>query len=241
MSPENPDSKHFIDSPDAAERITSVLTEWLAAEVQTSSTDHNAVLDDFEAFHTGMLNGIDDPKAYNAGKNLSHHNRMIRGIEQIDQRPRDEWSALMLFYVQMYLSGSFRNQVQVQGTSKEDYLARRGMPNALGIDLDAVVHERLAAPVLTLEELIDTSKETNDAMQESVIFMYGRGAEDLGQEESPTVYVMKEMQVAWAELAVDYIKYAADQHGGDLSQVAFRPPVSITRHSDHPEIYPFRD
>jgi hypothetical protein len=81
--------------------------------------------------------------------------------------------------------------------------------------------------------------QTNDGGLQISKEVHDMALADAGHEESRSISLLRLSQDLWTQLTVDYIAFIAQQRGGQLAEVPFLQPKSI---SDSPEVrYPFHD
>jgi hypothetical protein len=236
------------------EQITHELTDWLLTEIQTSSDPNNinSYLDDWEKFQSDLRLPFGHPDNQDALKANGHYDRFALNIREAKANPSiysdDHFMAKQDFFGKMFLSGSWRQQCMLQSSSGEEYMQRRLHDGPVGIDIQAVVSERmfqlycssrptseeLSQQMITVESLISDSTAVNEARIRSVEFIHEH-PENAGLNESSSVDMLRITQRMLAKLAVDHVLFAAQERGGDLSKVPSMMPVSIT--SNKQKIY----
>lgn len=234
-----------------SETVSVALSNWLQEEVASSVVGKNQVLDDYTGFYNSLLKPSTDPNNVNYGKALSHFNRLRLWTDQFaNMVDSDQATARQLFCVQMFMSGLFRTQCMLEATDQEDYYQRRMSGKAVGVDLSTVIAEQMQTRSGTLKdhvdfssatpnlaELVELTDQTNETHKALIQKLHDRD-NSTSNVDLPMIEDIKTMQVAWAELAVDYILFAAHERGDQLAPVPFWEPKSI---SENPAIYyPFQ-
>jgi hypothetical protein len=247
----------LIEKSPEVERISKALTGWFRGEIRSSRTGHNAVLDDFATWHQRLTMLTKDSANGNYLKSSSHVGRLRMFTEQgfVRQPWDDQTFAKQIFCAQMFVSGLFRNECMLISSSQEEYYERRsGKANPVGITIARTAGKRLRQlkdagrnpafqpttdPALTFGDLAERTHFMNNRMPRVLQLLHTHGGREAGQEQSPTLTVLREMQGDWVSLITDYALYAAQTREGGLADVPFWEPKSI---SDNPQIYyPFRE
>jgi hypothetical protein len=235
--------------------IAKAMNDWLQAEIESSMEGRNAILDDWEQFQRDLRLPFDDPHNQNAGKTKSHYNRLLQWTLASEQYPDllqdDYYLARQMFCAQMFVSGAYRRQCFLQAHDADDYALRRRSMGPVGINLQDTVAQRLSDyssgdPFLTLPykntpeaHLTEETMQTNDGGLQISKEVHDMALADAGHEESRSISLLRLSQDLWTQLTVDYIAFIAQQRGGQLAEVPFLQPKSI---SDSPEVrYPFHD
>jgi hypothetical protein len=236
------------------EAIAREMHDWLQTEIQTSSnpSNINAYLDDFQKFRANLHLPFYDKRNEDANKALGKYDEFAIGLRVLREKPNafqdDRFAARQSFYINMMLSGAWRQQCMMQASDGDDYSYRRLHDGPIGIDIAGAVAERMfqlycssrpareemQQPLITLETLISDSVLTNQARLNSVILLHDH-PEDVGSENSQSVDALLMSQRMLAKLAVDHILFAAQERGGDLSKVPSLMPISIT--SEKQKVY----
>lgn len=215
-----------------AEVITEGVEDWLLEEVESSRTGRNSVLDKHQ------------PNLVDIRKVEGHYNRLTAWTEQFAKESANDYlTARQLFAAQMHLSGLFRMQCQILARSQEEYEKRRFGSYPLGINVSKHVNDilterfgkfpvssDLSQETVRLEQLVSATTELNDRNYSDLNKMssYTR------PRKAGTIIKLQRMQREWLNLSTDYILYAAQIRGGNLSTVPFLEPKS---YSDSPQVY----
>jgi hypothetical protein len=229
-------------TPDKA--IASAMREWLKAEIDSSGAGRNAVLDDFYNARKYFTLRSDDPANKNTLKNDGHYNRLKIWTPQFAENSMHDYlTARQLFCAQMYLSGMFRSECFVTSRGEEEYRFRRFGGHGIGIDLEKRTVDRLASnkPV-ELDELIGRTDEANEQTNAIIRELHNRNRRagtlfnyiKFINSRDDWLQALSLLQETWLDVSIDYITYAAEVRGNDLSKVPFLEPKSI---SDNPQIY----
>lgn len=242
---------------DTAGHISTVIYDWLEAEVETSSRsdDVNSVLDDYNKAIAGLRGGFEHPHNFAWNKLNAHISRLegwVQDYSEIapDDKDFDKFAVRVTFGGLMQISGSYRDQCYIEARGPEDYLERRR--RVTGINLTEGVMNNLtrrlpengqfADAMIDLEEL-DRSRDTVSNLGERAVkVMCSRAAMglDLGQPGSRSAKEIMDAQRLWLDFTVDSIVMAAKLKNGDLGAVPFWEPISITEQSQS-LYYPFRE
>lgn len=250
---------------EAGEEISAVIEDWLAAEVISSGTERNEVLDDYKKVLKTIDKGYGDDSNWIYNKHNSHvYVRMPIWWEAfLNTDPTDptydEWSAKIAFNALMQMSGTYRNQCYLQAADPEinpdDYINRR-RSKPIGFNPINAVNDRLATHFLaeTWSEEANFSKANIDIRKldqkrqktirrgnESITTMLRRVADgkDLHQEKSKSVNEMLDAQYNWLTFVVDCVTFAAKVRDGELAAVPLLEPKSISAIPPPEVIYPF--
>jgi hypothetical protein len=230
---------------DAAANISSVVYDWLEAEVRTSSkpADVNAVLDDYTKAIAGLRGGFDHPYNFVWNKLNSHISRLEGWVSDLgtETSPKDidfdKFAVKVTFGGLMQVSGSYRGQCYVEARGVEDYLERRA--RVINVNLTEVVMNTLtrrlpengqfAEASIDLEELDHRRETVSNLGERAVKVMCNRVVmgQDLGQPGSRSAQEMMDAQRLWLDLTVDSIVLTAKLKSGDLGAVPFWEPISI--------------
>lgn len=235
---------------DSAEPITSVIYDWLAAEIETSGTpgDVNAVLDEYDlavgslARHSG---------SFTEGKHGGHMDRLRSDIGNLalfvpEDEDFDGFAVKLPFDALMEVSGSYRNQCYADAVSQEDYLEKRR--GVIGISIGNTVRNRLTDLVpmyggfadarISLESLSKQADETISLADDAIRNFADKMAEPADRKAASRE--MATAQYAWLRLVMDSIILIAKIRDGDLAKVPFWEPRSISEQSG--ELwYPLRE
>ncbi|HTB49330.1 MAG TPA: hypothetical protein VK712_04585 [Verrucomicrobiae bacterium] len=196
----------------------------------------------------------EDPANANAAKNRSHHDRLVvwtRGLvenyDSFSAEQKDYALARQIFCAQMYLSGLFRVQCFMQATDQEDYYRCRTDGTCIGIDLKRAVTRGLKSTIgfipesdgfdstqIVLGEIAGQTLLRNENQSEYVKGLHVSGRYDIARESSATMDTVLRLQEGWTRDVVNYVAFAAQEHGGQLAYVPFLEPKSI---SDDPKVY----
>jgi hypothetical protein len=230
------------------EAIARAIHYWLAEEIQSSGSSKNAVLDNFYTARKSFMLRADDQGNKNIGKNDGHYNRLKLWTSQFEENSTDDYlTARQLFCAQMYLSGMFRLECFVVSNDEAEYRFRRFGGQVLGVDLRKSIAGRFSeSNTVELSRLADATNAANDQTyftlrtlhdrnrRSDTLFNYVRFLNTRGDWFKE----LSSLQNTWLDLSVDYISYAAQARGKDLSKVPFLEPKSI---SENPQIYyPFK-
>lgn len=234
--------------------IAAGLESWFFEEARTSGNSRNNYLDDLERAHTNFRSTVDDPTNTSANKSFGHLSRPTGIWWQgfASDLSDDFLTARQIFASQMLASGAYREQIQLQSTSQEDYFQRKLTGIPMGVDVLDVVTQRLVTRLsspphaidlskasMALDELYDTASEAVLLGVEKTELLASEGRHYIGHEDSPLVDKLKEAQMAWIGLAVDHIIFATQQRDGELAKVPFLHPISISDQPEDPLLYPF--
>jgi hypothetical protein len=232
-----------IEEP--TEAVAGSFYKWLQTEVETSGTDRNRYLDEYDRALEGLKAGWEDPRNFTARKLESHNQRLPLWWEAYTYNPLDDYqSARILFAGLMQLSGAYRDQCYVQARDADDYIERR--QKAIGIDLKPPVGIRmytylpstgnLARARISNEDLKNRMEKSINVGEVTVKNLCRRAeiGEDLGKAHSPAVVEMYLAQENWTTFCTDCVILAAKLRKGKLSSVPFLEPKSI---SEDPQVY----
>jgi len=243
---------------DTAANISTVIYDWLEAEVETSSRsdDVNIVLDDYNKAIQGLRGGFDHPLNFPWHKFNSHTDQLSGWLKNLrnevtpDDKDFDKFAVKVIFRGLMQVSGSYRCQCYVEARGPEDYLERR--KRVTGINMTEVVMGNLSKRLpesgqfedatIDLEALERRRSAVTELGERAVKVMCNRVlmGQDLGQPGSRSAQEMMEAQKQWLDLTVDSIILAAKLKEGDLGAVPFWEPISISEQSGS-LYYPFRE
>jgi len=229
------------------ERIAIGLTGWLAEEAAISSreNDRNSYLDDLITMRQKLSLPPDNPDNWSAQKVYSHHDRLPFWFEAFTLDPtNDAQSAKLLFAFLMRVAGTYKVQCYFQATDQDDFMRRKLEPNIYGADIRIVTNERLSKvnfggvynqQPMDIGALSDTMRAAIVQEKEDLPLLCERArlGQDFGLEDSPGAHLAAAAQTTWLKCAVDAIVYAASIRNGDLDEVPFLEPRSI---SDEPQI-----
>lgn len=222
--------------------IATAFTGWLDAEVRNSGEGGNAILNDYPGFVEALSLDYFDNSNVPAGKSRSHYDRLKLWTEETfpGHSSDDEVIARQLFGVLMGLSGAFRTQCLLISSSQNSYMNYRNGPNPLGLDVKGQVQQRLQQrfgkqpdlndlkkPVVTETELIEDTHITNGLRRQTEQELFSQKRMFTMRKvlnASRLLHVRRE----WLNLGVDYMLFAAQTRNGDLAQVPFLEPKTIT-------------
>lgn len=234
--------------------ITRTIKTWLDAEVKSSGTDHNAVLDNYIAAVEGLRHGPGHPTNFTHEKHEGHMNRLkITYWPAYLSTPEtdpdfDKIAATISFAGLMEVSGAYRNQCFIAAKGAEDYARLR--QKAIGIGIDDIVAVRLerrlpssgdfgkaAITDEVLEERLHTAIDNSDECYEIVV---GRAMDglDFGRPTSPSAENLMNDQANWIGFITDSIIMAAKKRAGNLAAVPLLDAQSISKEPQ--PYYPFR-
>jgi hypothetical protein len=230
---------------DATEAISGAFNQWLAGEVESSNSDRNDYLDNFQEWRSQIRLGYANHGNWTAEKNRAHLNRLPIWWQGFEMDPsNDEQSAKILFAGLMFVSGAYRNQCYFQAESAEDYESRRRA--AVGINIENAISTRLnthlpstgnfANARISVEDLNQRRIASEKIGETAVKAICARGqiGYDFGQERSRSVVEMANAQYNWLTFSVDCVTLAAKIRKGELEAVPFLHPINIT---DNPGVY----
>lgn len=220
--------------------IAKAIDAWVDAECITSSTDHNAILDDFE--HMRLQLGLDphDPQNHQASKYFSHHNRQrFWGEAFIAEPENDYFAARHIFNGLMAASGTRRKMSYMSAASANEYTTQRQAKTGSNIDTAKRVQATLASQPLGVSaaEAQAISIQAFEKCRTVLDDLRQRVPQDFGKESSPAIDLLKELQGDWIHVVTSGIQAAARYRGNDLTRVPFLEPKSITNDPD--VYYPF--
>lgn len=244
-----------------AEQIAGVFEEWLKAEVVTSGEGSNSFLDaptDDKLADIRLRMGL--PSAEKGNWVLSKHESHTGRIESnfwpvfeataLDDPKLDMAIAQLKFEPLMQVSGTYRRQCYLEAEGGEDYMLRRA--KGVGIDLEQVVFEQLEkhAPNGRLDEATISMEGLKRSMDSaitgdyvnilSIITHTAKEINIMGIVDSLPAKGSKKAQISWARAAADCVIMAAKLRRGELEDVPFWEPISITAQSGQLH-YPLRE
>lgn len=244
--PETEDSR-----PTTGNEVGSVIRDWLWLEHHLSTTSRNRYLDNLGSAQDCLKLSYRDPSNFIARKALGHLDRLKHfklALEAIYDDPEhtdrkiDEQEARLLFGLLMRASGCHLNQLIIQSNSQTNFNRRKAAESS-GVDIIELAHRKLDDEPLwensNLEDVYQSIDQASNLERLAMIELYDNhlAIKHLGQEQSPAVDLLKEVQTAWINSALQFIKHQAWTKKHRLLRVPFLEPKSI---SDNPEIfYPF--
>lgn len=233
------------------EAIAQVFHDWLVAEVESSSQNQNAILDDWASFHAALQMPFSDNANVSARKADSHYSRLRLWTDEFAKGHVDDSSIAHQIYGTLTgMSGAFRTQCNTFASNQNQYTTRRQNGEPLGINISVQVQKRLverfgklpdqqdlAYKANSLGELVELTHTTNESRLEIIKQLYD-GKPLLGLRKVVALMRLMRNQREWLDLGVDYVIYAAQKNDGDLTKVPFMQPLPIT----HAEVeYPFTE
>jgi hypothetical protein len=244
-----------------ATAIAEVIHDWLQAEIESSMSGRNHVLDDWDKFQQDLRLPFNDPRNQDGQKIRSHHNRLHLWTlmpEQYDHLTTDDkflaqqtWAALMM------VSGAFRKQCFIQSYGQNSYEQRRREQGPAGINIADTVQRRLDEYDRNMElprfgirgfhdsqwsMLQDQTLRINDdwlGASKAVHDLALRATEPPTMTYVPLLEMLEHAQRDWTRLAADYMVFSAVQRDSGWAGVPMLEPKSI---SEDPRIYrPFEN
>lgn len=227
-----------------AEAIATALRDWLQAEIISSMEGRNHILDDWEQWQKDLRLPFEDPANQNAGKAISHVNRLRNWTYAAEQYPdivqEDYYLARQIFCAQMNISGAYRRQCFFQAADAADYRRRRQQLGPVSIDLVGAIQERIneySSDLLASNfaykntawgKLQERTLTVNEEALNAAKLVHEMGIQSMGKEDSTAVRVLRAEQHEWVKLATDYIMFAAHRPNKGWADVPFLEPKSIT-------------
>jgi len=236
-----------------AEKISSVIYDWLAAEVASSSQpdDVNSVLDDYDKAIEGLKGGFEHKYNFTWKKHSGHMDRLTADYNNLasitpEDKVFDHFAAKLIFDGLMEVSGCFRNQCYAEAKSQEDYIERR--QNVIGISVENTVKYRLNDLIHYTDGLSDArisieglEKRKDDAIEiGSTSIKKLVSIMTLKEDPERGAHEMVGAQYSWLKLSVDSLVLVAKCKGGELAKVPFLEPRSIGEQSGK-IWYPFQE
>jgi hypothetical protein len=227
-----------------AEKISSVIYDWLSAEVASSSQpdDVNSVLDDYDKAIEGLEGGFEHKYNFTWNKHSGHMDRLTADYNNLASvTPEDQifnqLSAKFIFDGLMEVSGGYRNQCYAEAESQEDYTERR--QNVIGVNIANIVKNCLndlipygaglseaRISIEGLEAKKDAAIKTGStAIKKLVSIMTLKEDAERGAHE------MINAQYSWLKLSVDSLVLVAKCKEGNLAKIPFLEPRSIGEQS----------
>lgn len=211
------------------EALSTVLTDWLSAEIIESDQNRNAVLSDFENRKPDLAKELTDPTNFNGGKALGHHNRLrlwSRQFINYDQQNDDYATARLTFCGLIWLSGNYRESCLLQADDAETYFHLRREQGPLSISIPATVEQELRTESHRSIDLAGLIHRTQ-AINETNLLTRQR-LSPLAAHAPEAIEAFTALQKDWVALSVAQIMTWAAVRDGDLSRVPFFEPKSIT-------------
>jgi hypothetical protein len=225
-----------------AQAIAKAIEDWLTSEIESSGTGRNAVLD-----KVLPQQGYD---FISGGKTEGHYNRLKLWTTQFAEDVEDDYiTARQIFAIHMELSGMFRIQCFVRSGPNERFYRnlRFNSGRSLGTDINKQVRTRLlehssyipdrsdlTTYTIGHDELLEITGDYNESLYQYLKKLGSREKPDSPMRKVQTIQRLQNIQRDWLNLATDYIIFAGQQRGGQLSNVPFLEPKSI---SDNPGVY----
>lgn len=229
-----------------SELIAGAYYDWLKAETESSKTDRNKFLNNFDEMRRRVTLGYDDEDNWATQKEKSHLGRLpmllFPAFREQPQGTKDDLTtesptANIILAPLMLMSGDYRLESLVSSSSPREYLAKRS--KATGIDIEAKVYSELkfSAPYAEYKTSPLSMMELERWMQIAVLIGERawksasaelKNSKDLEKSTPEVVPLMKEAQFNWAGFATKSIILAAKLRDGDLSGVPFPEPISIS-------------
>jgi len=231
-----------------ARLITDGIHTWLAAEVKSSGSDHNSVLDDYD--RSVELLKTNPAASFTFQKHEGHMSRFFSKFWPIyEAEPESDYAiAQIAFGGLMEISGGYRNQCYITSKSAEDYLKTRQKVIGIGISdtVAAKLEQRLPSSgdfskaSITSMVLKDKLEGAIDASDTAYREVWSRAVtqRDFGLPASPSVEQLINDQANWLRFVSDAVILAAKQRDGELTAVPFLDARSINH--DPQVYYPFR-
>jgi len=196
------------------EIVAEVINNWLRQEVEQSSTNSNAALDDFAARQADFNKPFNDPTNTNALKVKSHHDRLKPWAHQYAAGggAYDDWATARLTFTSLkFISGGYREQCLLENQNAEDYRRQRYQSGPTSVNVAGLANDELAyayalrvGQAARIRNIVDrtlAANETNLAVHE---FIHADGAQQEGGRYSDltAVEAVRFTQSLWTSLAV---------------------------------------
>ena len=236
-----------------AEAVARGIGWWLQQEAVRSRTDHNSVLDNYDATRADYLKASDDPGNRNIKKAESHFMRfqlVTRGLSA-DDLSKNKVAGRVVHHALMFASGGFRTQCFLQTKDQSMYEWMRfdvggGTGLHAGEVADVVqenVERTLAHPdIATVVRNGLVASETILAASRSIHSWFetnpNRGQDALSFKDQPTQLAF-EVQRAGIGLAASYVAISAVLRDNNFGAVPVWQPESITTAIGKPLVYAF--
>ena len=221
--------------------ISTVIQDWLQAEKLSSLVDNNAGLNRHDTYVASEVRAWDDPENAFTQKSLGHYNRLRQRTSELSEESvGDKFIALQMFDALMTLSGHHRLQCVVRAKDQEQYMGLRYNTPSFGLNIPERVEKRLSEQfhkfprqkdlsqrVVGLSDLKLMATTANENRLGLMRELFD-GKRIFGTRRAIYAGRLVASQALWLDTAVDHIVYAAQEHDGDLQQVPFLEPKSIT-------------
>lgn len=258
-----------VERTETAETIAVVLTDWLRAEVESSSEadDVNSYLNDYEAAMRGLRGGPEHPENWAQIKTRSHTLRLSADIPAFCEMAPDDpdfdiAGAKVGFDALMQVSGAYRNYCYVCARDGLDYMVRRrqaaggSVPHAVRMRIEELVplDSDLEGARISQEQLRRTADKVmnlGSAAIERLCEIMAVDEEETTPEQTilgrshqthEAAQLMIGAQANWLNLAIDSVLLIAKLRAGKLETVPFMLPTSIRNQPQPFQLkYPFRD
>lgn len=240
-----------VNGPTIGDEVGSVIKNWLWLERYLSTTSRNSYLDNLVSAQGCLKLSQQDPANFIARKALGHLDRLKHfklALETAYDDPdhtdlkMEQQEARLLFGLLMRASGCYLNQLVIQSSSQTSFNKRKAAQPS-GVNIIELAHRKLDDELLwensSLEDVCQSIDQASDLERQAMAELYDNqlAIKHLGQEQSPAVDLLKEVQAAWINCALQFIKHQAWTKKHHLLRIPFLEPKSI---SDDPEIfYPF--
>lgn len=216
--------------------IGTGINSWLHSEYVASNENY---LDGQRALDCLSL-PFDDPDNLFVNKWISHHNRQALWVRALRETPDEVNHARILYNVMMATSGGFKRIAAVQSKDQEDYFRIKNDPHSTGTGVNTVKVVRESIEAMVGFDAHDNTDHIAIALQDiDDAFVFAGGVfeslasglakEDRGKQTSGSVRLLQESQKRWLSAASSWIAACADTFGGDITEVPYLSPISITK------------